>query len=168
VEPKEENNTNENEAQNEQAEASEKSAKDSLLDTLSELKDKVSSAVDDVTKNKDNVNHVSAFAYIPFIGWAIPFLFKADNQIARFHAIQSVKINILVLVISLVVWLCNNVPGISHALNIIQFHYVTNFVLYISVWIFVAVSAYAASQAWKGDKWEIPHLSEVPYLDKIV
>ena len=164
VEPREEENDTNNDKQTDEQSSSEKSGKDILMDTLTGFKEKVSSAVD----SKDNIDQISALAYIPFIGWAIPFLFKPDNETGRFHAVQSVKINILILVISLIVWFCNNVPGISHALNIIRFHYVTNFVLYISVWTYVAISAYVASRAWKGEKWEIPHLDKVPYLDKIV
>lgn len=107
----------------------------------------------------------AAIAYVPLFGWILPYLFKKDDPLCRFHGEQAMKLNLAIVAFYFAIWVLEHFP-----LTAILFGYDAVFhPLTRSLWLvgaigYMAISAIGAFKALSDEKWEIPYLMK--YLDE--
>ena len=116
----------------------------------------------DHLKGDDNPELYAAIAYIPFVGWAIPFFFRKHQKLCEFHAKQAFKVNLGIAGLLFIVWILRYFPIISWLLSVIKFNpIVTDFLSYATWILLIAYSALGASKAYNKEMYELPLVAEI-------
>lgn len=103
-------------------------------------------------------NLYAAIAYIPFGGWLVPYLFRKDQALCEFHAIQALKLNLGATLLFFCTWLLKVTPILSWILNLLKFNpIVTDFLIYVT-WVFlIAYSGLGMYKAYNSEIYEFPY-----------
>lgn len=128
---------------------------DKAREKFEEARSWVKSAIE----SDENYKAFASLAYIPVFGWILPLFFKRENRLCFFHGRQALFLNLILFLMALLVWFLNKAPLVSDILSLIQFHYVTNFAMYITVWGYLGASLVGAVKAGQGILWSVPFLN---------
>ena len=108
---------------------------------------------------QDNEKSYAKFAYTPFLGPIIVFLFKKGQKLSRLHAQNALYLQVCFIVILLFIWLISNIPVLSTIFKVVGVvPFVSNALLYVSFILFAGCSVYGAWQGSKGKVWVTPYL----------
>lgn len=123
--------------------------------------DQIKGNVHNSLEDNENEKFYSAFAYIPIIGPLACFLFKRKQRLTIIHAKNSTYMQLTFLILLFLIWLLNNIPGISHLLKVILFSpIITNAVIYIGIILYLTGSIIGAIRGNEGKVWVVPYLFE--------
>lgn len=129
--------------------------------SVSDLVKSFEKAADHV-KGDESPHTYAALAYIPFIGWILPFAFRKHQKLCDFHATQAFKLNLGIAAIMCTVWILKFFPIISWILTTIKFNpIVTDFLNYLAWIVLIAFSALGAVKAYNKEMYELPFISEI-------
>ncbi|MCC6274856.1 MAG: DUF4870 domain-containing protein [Leptospiraceae bacterium] len=116
----------------------------------------------DHVKGDDSPELYAALAYVPFIGWILPFAFRKHQKLCDFHATQAFKLNLGIAAIMCTVWILKYFPIISWVLSAIKFNpIVTDFLNYLAWIVLISFSSLGAIKAYKKEMYELPLIAEI-------
>ncbi|MCE9499291.1 MAG: DUF4870 domain-containing protein [Leptospira sp.] len=116
----------------------------------------------DHLKGDDKPELYAAIAYIPFVGWIIPFAFRKHQKLCEFHAKQSFKVNLGIAGILFTIWILRYFPIISWLLTLVKFNpIVTDFLNYAAWILLIGYSVLGASKAYNKEMYELPLVAEI-------
>lgn len=123
------------------------------------------------SKIKENIQNNSvgfcaASSYFPLVGWIYPYFFRKDEQLAKFHGLQALQLNIVLIVLYFIVWFLESFPitaimfGPDHI-----FHPISRTIWILIVFVYLSLTSICAYKAYSGIEWHIPYLKAL--LDKV-
>lgn len=104
----------------------------------------------------------AAIAYVPLIGWILPYRLKQEDALCQYHGRQGMRLNILMLCIYFTIWILENFPltswlfGQGEPLNAL-----TSSFWIITLILYVIASGMAAYRAFMDEEWEVPYLEDI-------
>lgn len=126
-------------------------------ESVDQLRNNVQSSLE----SNENEKFYASFAYIPLLGPLVCFLFKRKQRLTFIHAKNSSYMQFSMIILLFIIWLLNNIPGISHLLKMIMFSpIITNAILYIGAVLYLVGSVYGAVKANERKPWVVPYLYE--------
>ncbi len=130
-----------------------------MADTIRDIQAKLKN------NSSDGDQISAAVAYVPLFGWILPYLFKKDDPLCRFHGEQAMKLNGAIVAFYFAIWVLEHFPltAILFGYDAV-FHPLTRSLWLVGALGYMAISAVGAFKALSDEKWEIPYLMK--YLDE--
>ncbi|EPG65465.1 hypothetical protein ACE5IS_06665 [Leptospira wolffii] len=117
-----------------------------------------------VLEGDEYPNLFAAISYIPFVGWILPWFFRKNQEICKFHAIQAIKLNSGFVFLHLVVWFLREFPILSTILKWIHANpVVTDFIDYVAWLALLGYGILGAFQAYQGKLFVLPLFPEIEH-----
>ncbi len=105
---------------------------------------------------------LAASSYVPLGGWVYPFFFKKGDQLAQFHSLQAMHLNLVIVVIYFSLWIIENFPLTSVFFgpgNML--HPLSRTFWLVSFFAYIGFSGVSGYKAFAGSVWEIPYLKTI-------